>query len=95
MKDINLMLVVIIGVLQVLDVLTTEKILGAGGTELNPVMHWLFDKCGMHNALVVKALFVIILAILADAFVPIALIPIAIMYTGVVGWNLYQIRKMK
>lgn len=95
MKDINLMLVVIIGVLQVLDVLTTEKILGAGGTELNPVMHWLFDKCGMQDALVVKALFVIILAILADAFVPIALIPIAIMYTGVVGWNLYQIRKMK
>ena len=95
MNDINLLLVVLIGVLQVGDVLTTEKILGKGGTELNPIMNWLFTKFGMHNVLVTKAVLIITLAIVADTVAPVALIPLTVLYIGVVGWNLNQIRKMK
>ena len=95
MNDINLLLVILIGILQIGDVLTTEKILGKGGTELNPIMNWLFTKFGMHNVLVTKAVLIISLAIVADAVAPVALIPIAVIYIGVVGWNLNQIRKMK
>ena len=95
MNDINLLLVILIGILQIGDVLTTEKILGKGGTELNPIMNWLFTKFGMHNVLVTKAVLIITLAIVADTVAPVALIPIAVIYIGVVGWNLNQIRKMK
>ena len=93
MNDINLILVILIGALQIGDVLTTEKILGSGGKELNPVMNWLFTKFGMHNVLVTKAVLITTLAIVADAVAPDALIPMAVIYVGVVGWNLYQIGK--
>ena len=95
MNDINLLLVILIGILQIGDVLTTEKILGKGGTELNPIMNWLFTKFGMHNVLVTKAVLIITLAIVVDTVAPVALIPLTVLYIGVVGWNLNQIRKMK
>jgi hypothetical protein len=95
MNDTNLFLIILIGALQIGDVLTTEKILGKGGTELNPVMNWLFTKFGMHNVLVTKALLIITLAIIASVIAPIALILIAVIYVGVVAWNLNQIRKSK
>ena len=91
----NTLLIVLIGVLQIGDVLTTEHILSKGGAELNPVMNWLFTKFGMHNVLVAKALLVTSVAILASALAPIALIPLAIVYLVVVGWNSYQIWSVK
>jgi len=95
MNNINLLLVILIGALQIGDVLTTEKILGNGGKELNPVMNWLFTEFGMHNVLLTKAVLITSLAIILDTVAPVALIPIAVMYIGVVGWNLNQIRKSK
>lgn len=89
-----ILLLIYIALLQIGDVLTTEKILGNGGKELNPIMAWCFNKFGMHNTLVVKAVVVISVCVLISSSI-LALVAIAILYTGVVGWNLNQIRKMK
>lgn len=38
-------------VLQVLDILTTQKVLKLGGYEANPAMKWLMDKVGVNESL--------------------------------------------
>jgi len=85
--------VILLAFLQVGDVLTTMKILGNGGKELNPVMNWLFTKFGVHNALVVKAVVVTCIGVMFYMLMPIILIPVCLLYIGVVGWNTYQIYK--
>jgi hypothetical protein len=95
MNEINLFLVVLIGVLQIGDVLTTEKILGNGGKELNPIMNWLFTKFGMHKVLIIKSIVSTEIAFFAGLYSPDFLIPIAVFCTAVVVWNLNVIRKMK
>ncbi len=91
----NTFLIILITALQVGDLLTTEKILSNGGKELNPVMSWLFNKYGMHNVLVGKAVLIVIIAVLLSKLAPIGLIPIAAIYVGVVTWNSYQIWNKK
>lgn len=86
-------LAILLALLQVGDLLTTEKILSNGGKELNPVMNYLFSKFGMHNVLVVKAIVVTCCGIWFLFVVPLVLIPLCILYTCVVAWNFYQIRK--
>ena len=90
-----LILVILICLLQIGDVLTTEYILKRGGKELNPIMDWLFTKFGMHTVLISKALIISLTAIFAFNYAPIALIPVAIVYIAVVAWNSYQIYKNK
>ena len=87
----NTLLIILIGALQIGDVVTTEHLLNRGGSELNPVMKRLFIKFGMHNVLVVKALLVLTISILVSKYQPIALLAIAGLYVAVVAWNTYQI----
>ena len=93
MNNINLLLVIIIGALQIGDVVTTEKILNNGGKELNPIMNWFFTHFGFHNVLVTKAVLVVAISVLLSKFSPIALIFVSVIYVGVVGWNIYQLNK--
>jgi hypothetical protein len=86
-------LVFLLALLQVGDVLTTLKILGNGGTELNPVMNWLFTKFGIHFVLVAKAIAVSSIGVMFYQLMPVVLIPVCLLYTGVVGWNTYQLFK--
>ena len=86
-------LAILLAILQIGDVLTTEKIL-QNGRELNPVMNWLFTKFGMHNVLVVKAVVVTSIGVMLAVLYPIALIPLCVLYVGVVGWNSYQLFKL-
>ena len=95
MSEITSLLVVLISMLQIADVITTENILGKNGKELNPVMDWLFTKFGMHNVLVAKSSLVTLISIALGYTEPLALIPIVLIYFAVVGWNLNQIRKSK
>jgi hypothetical protein len=95
MNEINLFLVVLIGALQIGDVLTTEKILGNGGKELNPIMNWLFTKFGMRNVLIIKSILVTEMAFFTGLYLPEGLISIAVVCTAIVVWNLNVIRKMK
>ncbi len=85
-------LALLLAILQIGDVLTTEKIL-QNGRELNPVMNWLFTKFGMHNVLVVKAVVVTSIGVMLSVLYPIVLIPLCVLYVGVVGWNSYQLFK--
>ena len=85
-------LALLLAILQIADVVTTEKIL-QNGRELNPVMNWLFTKFGMHNVLVVKAVVVTSIGVMLADLYPIVLIPLCVLYVGVVGWNSYQLFK--
>ena len=87
----NTLLIILIGALQIGDVITTEYLLNHGGSELNPVMKRLFIKFGMHNVLVVKALTVVVGSILLAEILPMALIALVVVYVAVVAWNTYQI----
>ena len=84
-------LVMLLAVLQLGDVVTTERILKAGGTELNPIMNWLFYKFGISSTLIFKAILVTIGGIVLMEVAPIALIFIDVLYIGVVAWNSYQL----
>ena len=85
-------LAILLALLQVGDVVTTERIL-KNGRELNPIMAWLFTKFGMHNVLVVKAVVVTSIGVMFAVTYPIVLIPLFVLYVGVVGWNSYQLFK--
>ena len=87
-------LAILLALLQVGDVVTTERIL-KNGKELNPIMVWLFVKFGMHNVLVIKAFVVTCIGVWLAVTLPIVLIPLCVLYVGVVGWNSYQIYKTK
>jgi len=80
-----------LSVLQIADVLTTERILLLGGKELNPVMAYFFDKFGVGKALVGKAILVFCIGLLLLELMPVTLIFLTILYVGVVGWNSYQL----
>lgn len=98
MNDFNLILILVIGALQIGDLVTTEKVINAGGREMNPVMKFLFDKFGMHNVLVTKVIFVITMCVIVDYLIPgitstLVLLTLALMYSFVVWWNYTQSRK--
>ena len=84
-------LVILLAVLQLGDVFTTERILKANGSELNPVMNWLFNKFGVSSTLIFKAILVTVLGVILMELYPIALIFLDVLYVGVVGWNSYQL----
>lgn len=92
-----LFLAFILAALQVGDVLTTTRVIGNGGKELNPVMNWFFGKFGMHNVLVGKAFLVtcagVFLALYDSVETSWALGICVALYVGIVSWNSYQIYK--
>ena len=60
MDNLQLWMLAALSALQVVDVWTTEKILGMGGREHNVVMAWLFSKVG-NNAYFLKVAMVFVL----------------------------------
>lgn len=88
----GLVLAIFLALLQVGDVLTTQKIL-VNGRELNPILNWLFAKYGHHNVLIAKSFIVVCIGTIFAVYEPLALIPLCALYTGVVCWNGYQIYK--
>jgi hypothetical protein len=86
-------LVFLLALLQVGDVMTTLKILGNGGKELNPIMNWLFTEYGAINVLVLKAILVTCIGVMFYQLMPLILVPVCLLYIAVVGWNTYEIFK--
>ena len=80
-----------LSVLQICDVMTTERILRNGGTELNPAMAYLFAKFGITKTLIAKAIVVFCVGVMLLELMPIVLVFLTIVYIGVVAWNAYQI----
>ena len=78
---------------QIADCLTTVHILKQGGQEANPVLAWLFNKVGMIPSLVAMKLLAI--GAVTWAWNEWITLGVTLFYTGVVGWNSYQIWKTK
>ena len=91
----ELFLIVLFVILQIADVMTTEAIIRKGGRELNLVMRYFFNRFGIHNVLVFKALACVASGILLAEILPEGLIFLIVIYTGVVAWNLNEWRKMR
>jgi len=87
-------LVLLLALLQVVDVYTTEQVL-KNGVELNTVMNWLFTKFGIRIVLILKALMVVGCGVLIYIIYPMFLIPLSIWYAGWMTWNTYQLYKAK
>jgi hypothetical protein len=83
----------LLGILQILDSITTDKILRNGGRELNLLMAWLFKHFGVRKVLAAKTIVVTAAGFMLYEFAPITLIPFCCLYVSVVGWNTYQIYK--
>ena len=79
--------------LQFGDFWTTKQILAGGGRELNPIMAALMGWLGVVGGLVVKVLVAAAMAVALYVYSPAGLIVFAILYTGVVGWNTYQLKQ--
>lgn len=87
-----------LGILFVLDILTTKRILRAGGSEGNPVMRTLMRWFGEDGALWgSKAVaFAIIYYLTTKGAVALpALQILTLIYLCVIGWNVYVLRKIK
>ena len=86
-----LALLLLFGALQVADIYTTYTLLSSGGRELNPVMRWVMDKLGRVQGLVLMKLLTVglVVAVFDDALT----FWLCVYYTGVVGWNTYQLYK--
>ncbi len=84
----------ILAILQVLDALTTHRILSAGGREMNPVMRWAFGAIGFWPAIAIKGAALVTLAAWLGARAgPIPPALMVAMYCAVVLWNWRQIRR--
>lgn len=83
----------LLGILQILDSVTTYKILKNGGRELNFLMDWLFKKFGMVNVLVVKSIVVTAIGFMLYALEPLTVVGFCCLYFMVVCWNTYQLFK--
>lgn len=86
-------------VFQVLDILTTQKILKLGGYESNPVMKWLMDKVGVNGSLFgSKLAFIglcITVVILAGKTSMWVLFPLNVFYVGIIINKVKVINKLK
>lgn len=79
---------ILLALLQVGDWLTTRTVLKRGGQELNPVIRSLLDLLGIDPALILKGILVVLIAYLTG---PIVVWIGVVLYTAVVGWNIYQL----
>ena len=93
-ESLNEVLFAIFVTLQFADAATTIKILEKGGTELNPVMRWLFVKLGTFNGLVIAKTTIILLFYAVIDVMPIwAYVLMIGIYSYVVAHNLVQLKK--
>lgn len=81
---------ILLALLQAGDWWTTRTVLAQGGRELNPAIRWLMERLGVDAALAVKCALVLAIATATGPVV--AWIGVA-MYTVVVGWNAFQMRR--
>lgn len=79
-------------VLQAMDLLTTLYILSRGGAEKNPALVALQGLLGRKGAIVAAKLAVVAAVLFLEVH-PWALTGLAILYVGVVAWNLYQVAR--
>lgn len=91
----NIALIVVFILLQVLDALSTLRVLRAGGRELNPVIKWVMNQYGREVGLIG---FKVIITLILVRFVMLTSTPVAIgfviLYILVVGNNLRVMKKM-
>ena len=93
MTTILVVMFAILALLQVMDGLSTQIILGRGGRELNPILRWSFDQIGFWPSIAVKGAIILALtyAVTLTTGSPTVLMMIAV-YTAVIFWNLLQIK---
>jgi hypothetical protein len=83
-------------VLQLLDVWTTNTILAAGGRERNPLVRWCMARFGRWWWGPKLVLVGLALAALLDEEADWRLLAVLVLvYVGVVGQNLWQMRRMR
>jgi uncharacterized protein YacL len=85
-------LVTLLILLQFADAWTTHRLLSNGGRELNPVMDKLFRKVGLVRGLVLKVVFVSVLAVFLIDY-PLILTVLCILYVVVVLHNFVELVK--
>ena len=88
-------LFLILGALNVLDLISTKMVLGAGGTEANPLMAPIIHH-PYAPALVKTAGFVAVACVLRScptrsSIVDRALVVVTVLYTAIVSWNLVNL----
>lgn len=85
--------------MQILDILTTKKVLELGGYEANPIMKWLMDKVGVNQALFGSKLAFIGLCVVFTLHAGVtslwALFPLNVFYVGILINNLKVIKRLK
>ncbi len=86
-------LFIIFVALQSADIWTTHRALSSGGRELNPLLARLFDEFGHVPVLVAFKAVVVFLVFQYLIGEPYILGGLCVLYTGIVGNNLYQLRK--
>lgn len=80
--------------LQFADAFTTMKILARGGSELNPIMAWVFKHFGVMSGLfMVKAPIVAFFAYFLDLIQMWLMIVVCAVYAWVVYHNVKQLQK--
>lgn len=88
-------LIIVFILLQGLDVMSTLRILRAGGREINPIMKWVMHQYGRETGLIG---FKVIATLILVRFVMLTSSPAAIgfvvLYILVVGNNLRVMKKM-
>lgn len=91
----NLILASITVLLAVADILLTNRILAAGGKELNPVMRWCMDRCGKYwwaPKMVLTCLVVLVLLRSGGGhWLPLTVA--CAIQAGIVAWNIKEYRK--
>lgn len=91
----NIALIIAFILLQVLDVMSTLRILRANGREINPIMKWVMNQYGREIGLIG---FKVIATLIVVRFMMITSTPAAIgfvvLYVLVVGNNLRVMKKM-
>ena len=82
--------------LNVFDTITTLKILNKGGSELNPLLTYLFDKYSPLAVMVSIKGAVLLAAFIILSYIPVdALIVLNVGYLFLILWNLNEYRKMR
>ena len=84
-----LTLLIILAVTQILDYVTTSKILAKpGGNEQNPIMAKLFDKIGVLPTFLIKGISVIVVGYFLGTHNLDLLLGLDLVYSIIIAWNL-------
>lgn len=90
----SLWLFALFATLQIADVMLTLRILARGGSELNPIMRWVFRRVGPVVGLATFKLALLVLVFVALPWVPVWLLVVMCAgYALIVGHNWIQARR--